>query len=79
MMLSAIVLICSVALSVQDCDRERANSVMTVPEEFSNAFTCLMHGQAFLAGTQIGREIGADNRFWVKVACVRTHKGGPVG
>ena len=53
--------------------------MLTVPEEFSNPFTCLQYGQAFLASTQIGRDLIDDPRFWVKVACVRTHKGGPIG
>jgi hypothetical protein len=64
-MLTAIVLVCSVALSVQDCGRDRAHDVLQVPEEFSNPFTCLQHGQAFLASTQIGRDLSEDARFWV--------------
>jgi hypothetical protein len=32
--------------------------------------TCLMHGQAYLAQTSVGQELGADER--VKVVCART-------
>jgi hypothetical protein len=38
---------------------------MFVPEQFGNPVTCVMHGQAYLAET----EIGQDER--VKIVCVR--------
>jgi hypothetical protein len=43
---------------------------MRVPAEFANPVTCLMHGQAYLAQTSVGQEIGDDER--VKVVCART-------
>jgi hypothetical protein len=71
-MLSALVLICSVALApdLRDCTRGNATAVMRVPAEFANPVTCLMHGQAYLAQTSVGQEIGDDER--VKVVCART-------
>jgi hypothetical protein len=68
-MLSALVLICSMAVTpdIRDCSRDNATAVMRVPSDFGNPTTCFMHGQAYLAETSIGREIAADER--VKVVC----------
>jgi hypothetical protein len=46
-MLTALVLICSAAITpdIQDCSRVNARAVMRVPTEFANPVTCLMHGQ----------------------------------
>jgi hypothetical protein len=43
---------------------------MRVPAEFANPVTCLMHGQAYLAQTSVGQELGDDER--VKVVCARS-------
>ena len=71
-MLTALVLVCSVAAApdLQDCTRSNATTVMRVPAEFANPVTCLMHGQAYLAGTSIGQEIGDGER--VKIVCTRS-------
>jgi len=71
-MLTALVLVCSVAITpdLRDCTRENAAAVMLVPVQSGNPATCFMHGQAFLAQTSIGRDLGVDDR--VKVVCVRT-------
>jgi hypothetical protein len=71
-MLMALVLVCSTAVApdLADCTRANANSVMRVPAEFSSPVTCLMHGQAYLAGTSIGQEIRPDEH--VKVVCARS-------
>ena len=68
-MLSALVLICSMAVTpdIRDCSRDNATAVMRVPSDFGNPTTCFMHGQAYLAETSIGREITANER--VKVVC----------
>jgi hypothetical protein len=68
-MLSALVLICSMAVTpdIRDCSRDNATTVMRVPSDFGNPTTCFMHGQAYLAETSIGREITANER--VKVVC----------
>jgi hypothetical protein len=71
-MLSALVLICSVALApdLRDCTRGNASAVMRVPAEFANPVTCLMHGQAYLAETSLGQEIAQDER--IKIVCARS-------
>jgi hypothetical protein len=71
-MLTALVLICSLAVApdVRDCSRVNATSVMRVPAEFANPVTCLMHGQAYLAGTSIGQELADNER--VKIICARS-------
>ena len=42
---------------------------MPVPEAFANPVTCLMHSQAYLAETSLGRDLTENER--VKVVCVR--------
>jgi hypothetical protein len=71
-MLTALVLICSVAITpdLRDCSRNNATAVMRVPAEFGNPATCFMHGQAYLAETSIGQELQADDR--VKIICARS-------
>ena len=71
-MLTALVLICSVVLTpdLRDCSHGNATAVLRVPGEFGNPATCFMHGQAYLAGTSIGRELQADEG--VKIVCVRS-------
>jgi hypothetical protein len=70
--LTALVLICSVAVTPnpEDCTRNNATTVMRVPAEFGNPARCFMYAQAYLAGTSIGRELDANER--VKVICVRS-------
>lgn len=70
-MLTALVLICLAgAPDLQDCARHNATAVIRVPAEFGSPATCFLHGQAYLAGTSIGRELMPDER--VKVICVRS-------
>ncbi len=40
---------------------------MLVPEEFASPITCAMHGQAYVAGTAIGRNLAQSDR--IKVVC----------
>jgi hypothetical protein len=71
MMLTALILICSVSVTpdLKDCTRDNAMTVMRLPTEFASPTACLMHGQAYLANTSIGQELGEKDR--VKIACVR--------
>jgi hypothetical protein len=71
-MLTALVLICSVSVTpdLRDCTRENAVDVMRTPVETANPLTCFLHGQAFLAETSIGREIGETDR--IKILCTRS-------
>jgi hypothetical protein len=68
-MLIAIILICSTAVTsdVRDCTRDNATVVMRLPVEFTNPVTCFMHGQAYLAETSIGQELGNDDM--VRIVC----------
>jgi hypothetical protein len=71
-MLTALILVCSLATSpdLRDCTRDNAMDVVLVPATFGNPATCFMHGQAYLAGNSIGRELAPNEA--VKVVCVRS-------
>jgi hypothetical protein len=71
-MLTALVLVCSITATpeLRDCDRRNAVHVMQVPAEFGNPVTCLLHGQAYLAGTTIGEHLAPNER--AKVVCIRS-------
>jgi hypothetical protein len=68
-LLTALVLICSVLVTpdLRDCDQENARAVMLVPEAFASPVTCAMHGQAYVAGTAIGRALAESDR--IKIVC----------
>ena len=68
-MLTALVLICSLAVTpdLTGCNKDNAVSVTAVPDRTGNPATCFMHGQAYVAETTIGRELTDDER--VKVVC----------
>lgn len=70
-MLTAMILVCSLATTpnLGDCNRYNAVDVMWVPETFNNPITCYMHGQAYIAGTSLGRSLAADEH--VRVLCLR--------
>jgi hypothetical protein len=71
-MLTALVLLCSLAVTpdLATCNRNNAVDVIRVPEEFGNPATCFMHGQAYLAQAAFGRTLAPNER--VKVVCVRS-------
>jgi hypothetical protein len=68
-MLSALILICSIAATpaLESCNRGNAVDVISVPQTFSSPVACMMAGQAYLAGSALGRDMAADER--VKVVC----------
>lgn len=70
-MLTALVLICSLAATpdLGSCTRDNAVDVVRVPESFANPAMCFMHSQAYLAETSIGRDLAENER--VKVVCMR--------
>jgi hypothetical protein len=71
-MLTALILICSLT-SVSDvgaCTEDNALEVLRSPEAFASPVACLMHGQAYLANTAMGRDLDANEA--VKVICVRS-------
>jgi hypothetical protein len=61
-MLTALVLICSIAVTpdLADCVVKNAAIVMRVPGEFGHPASCFMQGQAFLAATSVGQDLGGD-------------------
>jgi hypothetical protein len=66
-----LILICSLS-SVSDaatCTEQNAVEVLRSPEMFANPVACLMHGQAYLANSAIGRELNEGET--VKVICKR--------
>jgi hypothetical protein len=71
-MLTALILICSLGTTpdLRGCTRDNAIDAMPVPESFVSPVTCLMHSQAYLAETSLGRDLTENER--VKVVCVRT-------
>ena len=73
-MLTALVLVCSLAATpdLQACNQSNAVDVLRMPVESGNPVTCLLHGQAYLAETEIGRGLSSDER--VKVVCAPTGK-----
>ena len=73
-MLTALVLVCSLAATpdLSDCDQRNAVDVLRVAEEFTSPATCLMHGQALLAQTTIGRSLRETES--VKIVCARSAK-----
>jgi hypothetical protein len=73
-MLTILVLVCSLSSTpdLRACDQTNAVDVMRVPEETGNPAACFMHGQAYLAQTELGRQLAEDER--VKVVCTPTAK-----
>ena len=70
-MLTALILICSLS-SVSDaaaCTEQNAVQVLRSPETFASPVACLMHGQAYLANSEIGRDLNEGET--VKVVCKR--------
>ena len=68
-MLTALILISSLSATpdIRDCSRNNAIDVLSVPESFQSPVTCLLHGQAYVAGTALGRNLRNDEQ--VKVIC----------
>jgi hypothetical protein len=71
-MLTALILVCSLATvpNLGDCTRDNALDVVYVPATFANPATCFMHGQAYLADSEMGRNLARNEA--VKVVCVRS-------
>lgn len=76
-MLDAVILVCTLLVTpnLGDCDETNARAVMLSPEEFASPVTCALHGQALVAETSIGRNLGESDR--IKVIC-RPHRSSPI-
>ncbi|HEY3144996.1 MAG TPA: hypothetical protein VGJ75_01540 [Dongiaceae bacterium] len=70
-MLTALILVCSIATTpdLADCSAVNARIVMRTPESYVSPVTCAMHGQAYLAETTVGQTLSNNDR--VKVVCMR--------
>jgi hypothetical protein len=68
-MLTALILVCSLATVSNDCTRDNALDVVYVPATFNSPVTCMMHAQAYVADSSIGRDLPQNEA--VKVICVR--------
>ena len=68
-MLTALILVCSLATVSNDCTRDNALDVVYVPATFDSPVACMMHAQAYVADSSIGRDLPQNEA--VKVICVR--------
>ncbi len=70
-MLTALILVCSLAFvpDLAACSEENALAVVRDPETFASPGSCLMHGQAYLAESGIGRDLSKSEA--VKILCMR--------
>ena len=67
-MLTALILVCSLATISNDCTRDNALDVVYVPATFDSPAACMMRAQAYVANSSIGRDL--QNEAF-KVICVR--------
>ena len=68
-MVRALILVCSLATVSNDCTRDNALDVVYVPATFDSAGVCMMHAQAYVANSSIGRARPKNEAF--KVICLR--------
>ena len=68
-MLTALILVCSLATISDDCTRDNALDVVYVPATFNGPAACMMRAQAYVANSSIGRDLPKSEAF--KVICVR--------
>jgi hypothetical protein len=65
-MFKVLILVCSMGLAAQDCERDNAIDVIVGPPA-TNELTCGFSGQAYLAGTALAPTDGN----YVKIQCKR--------
>ena len=56
-MLTALILVCSLATISDDCTRDNALDVVYVPATFDSPAACMMRAQAYVANSSIGRDL----------------------
>jgi hypothetical protein len=73
-MMTALILVCSITTvsNMGDCTRDNALDIMYVPPTLGSPVSCLMHAQAYLADSSIGRDLQQNEG--VKVMCVRGNR-----
>ena len=68
-MLTALILVCSLATISNDCTRDNALDVVYVPATFDSPAVCIMRAEAYVANSSIGRDLPKNEAL--KVICVR--------
>ena len=68
-MLTALILVCSLATISNDCTRDNALDVVYVPATFESPAACMMRAQAYVANSSMVRDLPQNEAF--KVNCVR--------
>src|SRR5262245_28926041 len=68
-MLTAFILVCSLATISNNCTRDNALDVVYVPATFESPAACMMRAQAYVADSSLGRDLRQNEAF--KVICVR--------
>ena len=68
-MLTALILVCSLATVSNNCTRDNALDVVYVPATFDSPAACMMRAQAYVANSSIGRDLPKNEAL--KVICVR--------
>jgi hypothetical protein len=66
MMFEVLILVCTIGIAPQDCERSNAIDVIVGPAA-ANALACGFSGQAYLAGTALTPNDGN----YVKIQCTR--------
>jgi hypothetical protein len=74
-MFKVLILVCSVALTPDECQADTAVAVIDGPEA-PNEVMCGLNGQAYLAGTAMASK---QEDEYVKVTCSRSTIGRTVG
>ena len=64
-MFQAVLLICSIAVAVEDCQRQTATQVVVAPEEQSTLAGCSVYGIEYAA--QSG--LLTDEHYYPKIRC----------
>ena len=68
-MFKVLILVCSMGIAPQDCERDSAVDVIVGPAA-ANELACGFSGQAYLAGTALAP---ADGNY-VKIQCIRDRR-----
>ena len=68
-MLTALILVCSLATISNDCSRDNALDVVYVPATFDSPAACMMRAEEYVANSSIGRDLPKNEGF--KVICMR--------
>ena len=71
-MLTALILVCSLATISNDCTRDNALDVVYMPATFDSPATCMMRAQANVANSSIGRDLPQNETFKSSACAARS-------